>query len=235
MTTRPLLASLFGLGLLLAGQRVLAAPLSGFTARYEVTRNGSPMGTATLSLQAEGHGVWIFDTNIQGTAGLAALLGASIRQTSRFRWRGDLPEAISYDYQLNAAIKHKQSHLQVDWSKNQVATVQGKEHHSYPARPGIVERNTTPLALGLALRQGKHHITLPVAVKQEVQTQTFEVAAKDTVKVPAGTFHAERVDRTDADRGFSAWYVPARYPVPVELSQHDGGTLVMKLVSFTRP
>ncbi len=235
MTTRTLLASLFGLGLLLAGQRVLAAPLSDFTARYEVTRNGAPMGAATLSLHAEGQGVWIFNTNIQGTAGLAALLGASIRQTSRFRWRGDLPEAISYDYQLNAAIKHKQSHLRVDWSKNKVTTVQGKEHHSYPASPGIVERNTTPLALGLALRQGKCHIILPVAVKQEVQTQTFEVSAKETVKVPAGTFQAERIDRTDADRGFSAWYVPDRYPVPVELSQHDGGTLVMKLVSFTRP
>ena len=50
--------------------------------------------------------------------------------------------------------------------------------------------------------------------------------------MPAGRFQAQRVDRTDADRGFSAWYVPARYPLPVKLSQHDGGDLTMQLVSF---
>jgi hypothetical protein len=43
-----------------------------------------------------------------------------------------------------------------------------------------------------------------------------------------------RIDRTDADRGFSAWYVPGRYPLPVKLSQHDGGDLTMELVDFSQ-
>jgi len=50
--------------------------------------------------------------------------------------------------------------------------------------------------------------------------------------VPAGSFNAERVDRTDAERGFSAWYAPGKYLLPVKLSQHDGGDLVMELVSY---
>ena len=52
-------------------------------------------------------------------------------------------------------------------------------------------------------------LALPVAVRQEVQVQHFKVTGQEAIEVPAGRFDAQRVDRTDADRGFSAWYAPA--------------------------
>ncbi|TAM60766.1 MAG: DUF3108 domain-containing protein [Rhodanobacter sp.] len=235
MTIRPLLAPLFTLSLLLGAPAVLAAPPGDFTAIYQVTQDGAPMGEATVRLHASGHGEWTFSKDIKGTAGLAAMLGASDRESSSFRWKGDVPEAISYDYRLNTGIKNKQRHLRVDWPKHQVTVEEGKGVQTYPTSPGMVERNTLPLALGLALRDGQRQVVLPVAVRQQVQTQHFAVTGKETVKVPAGSFTAMRVERTDADRGFSAWYVPARYPLPVKLSQHDGGNMEMQLVSFTRP
>jgi hypothetical protein len=160
------------------------------------------------------------------------MLGASVDETSRFRWNGDLPEALSYDYKLNTGIKNKQRHLRVDWNTNQVSVDGSKGTETYPAQPGIVERNTLPLALGVALQGGKQLVALAVAVRQKVETQQFQVTGKESVTVPAGSFEAERIDRTDADRGFSAWYAPERYPLPLKLSQHDGGDLVMELVSF---
>ena len=235
MTIRPLPAPLLALALLLGAPAALAAPPRDFTAIYQVTQDGAPMGEATVRLHASGHGEWVFSKYIKGTAGLAAMLGASDRESSSFRWKGNVPEAISYDYRLNTGIKNKQRHLRVDWPKHQVTVDEGKGVQTYPASPGMVERNTLPLALGLALRDGQRQVALPVAVRQEVQTQHFAVTGKETVKVPAGSFKAMRVDRTDADRGFSAWYVPARYPLPVKLSQHDGGNMEMQLVSFTRP
>jgi len=50
--------------------------------------------------------------------------------------------------------------------------------------------------------------------------------------VPAGSFKAQRVERTDKDQSFSAWYVPQKYPVPVKLTQSDGGNLTLQLVSY---
>jgi hypothetical protein len=233
MTIRSLLASLLGLGLLFATQAADAAtPPKAFTATYNVLQAGQPMGVATIQLRAAGDGQWIYSKDVKGTAGLAALLGASVSESSRFRWNGDVPEAISYDYKMQAAVKQKQRHMTVDWANSRVTVDEGKGAQSYAASPGMVERNTLALALGLALRDGKQQIALPVAVRQEVQTQNFAVTGKEVVKVPAGSFKAERIDRTDADRGFSAWYVPARYPLPVKLAQHDGGDLVMELVSY---
>lgn len=232
MTIRSLLAPLLGLGLLLGTPAAPAATPTAFTAVYDVSQGGSPMGQATVSLRAVGNGEWIYSKDVKGTGGLAALLGASVTESSRFRWKGDVPEAISYDYQLQAAVKQKQRHLAVDWAKKQVTVDEGKGPQSYPSSPGMVERNTLALALGLALRDGKQQVALPVAVRQEVQVQNFKVTGKETVKVPAGSFDAKRIDRTDADRGFSAWYAPDRFPLPVKLSQHDGGDMVMELVSY---
>ena len=232
MTIRPLLAPLLGLGLLLAVQNAFAKPPTAFTATYQVLKDGSPMGEASIRLRPGERGEWIYSKDVKGTGGLAALLGANISETSHFRWKGDVPEAIGYDYRLDAAIKTKQRHLAVDWANHQVSVDDGKGPHTYPARPGMVERNTTALAIGLALRDGQQQIALPVAVRQEVETQNFKVSGKETVKVPAGSFETVRVDRTDADRGFSAWYAPGRYPLPVKLSQHDGGDMTLELASY---
>jgi len=231
MTMRPLLATLLALSFWL-GTATAATTPGAFTATYEVSRDGSPMGTATVSLQNDGNGQWTYRKAVKGTGGLAALLGASTDETSRFRWKGQLPEAISYDYQLRTGIKDKTRHLRVDWNARQVHVESSKGSESYPAQPGIVERNTLPLALGVALRDGQQQVALAVAVRQRVETQQFRVVGKENIQVPAGSFQAQRVDRTDADRGFSAWYAPERYPLPVKLSQHDGGDLTMELVSY---
>ncbi len=230
MTPRSLLAPLLGLALFLGTAN--ASTPTAFTATYNVLRGGSPMGVATISLHDDGNGQWTYRKIVKGTGGLAAMLGANMDETSRFRWKGDLPEALSYDYELHTGIKNKQRHLRVDWGSNQVRVEGSKGTETYPAQPGMVERNTLPLALGVALQAGKQQVALAVAVRQEVQTQQFKVAARETVQVPAGSFHAERVDRSDADRGFSAWYAPERYPLPVKLAQHDGGDMVMELVSY---
>ncbi len=232
MTIRPIIASILGLGLLFASLGVVAAPPHAFSAIYNVSQSGQPLGVARVSLRPADNGTWLYRKDVDGTGGLAAILGASIQESSRLRWKGNVPEAISYDYQLQAAIKNKQRHLRVDWAANQVTVNEGKGATTYAPQPGMVERNTLPLALGLALRSGQRDIALPVAVRQAVETQHFKVTGKETITVPAGTFDAVRVDRTDADRGFSAWYVPDRYMLPVKLSQHDGGDIVLELVSY---
>ncbi|MBP1473529.1 DUF3108 domain-containing protein [Frateuria sp. MAH-13] len=232
MTLRHLLRFAGALLLVSASGLAFATPPRAFTATYRVLRDGSPMGEATVSLKALGNGQWEYSKHMRGTAGLAALLGANLDEVSHFRWKGDVPEALSYDYRLDAAIKSRQRHVAVDWSKHQVTVDEGKGAITYATQPGMVERNTTALAIGMALRDGQKQIALPVAVRQAVETQRFKVTGKEKVTVPAGDFDTVRVDRTDADRGFSAWYAPDRYPLPVKLSQKDGGNLTMELVSF---
>ena len=225
-----------GFVLALASTAALATtPPQPFTATYQVLRGGSAIGEATIRLKPAGNGDYAYSNEIKGTAGLAAMIGASSSETSRFRWDHDTPETLSYDYRMDTAFKQKQRHMQVDWNARRVQVSEDHKRYSYAAVPGMIDRNTLPLAIGLALQDGEHSVNLPLGVKQRVEQQQFQVKGRGAVQVPAGSFQAERVERTDSNNAFEAWYVPAKYPVPVKLAQHDGGNLTLQLVSFRRP
>ncbi len=209
-----------------------ASAPSPFVATYQVLQGGQVIGEAVVSLKPAGAGQWEYSNQTHGTAGLAAALGANSSETTRFRWNNNAPETVTYDYRMDAAIKSKQRATRVDWNANQVSVDDGKGAETYAASPGLVDRNTAPYALGLALHDGKQAVTLPVAVKRNVENQQFKVAGSDDVKVPAGNFKAQRVERTDKDQSFSAWYVPQKYLVPVKLTQSEGGNLTLQLVSY---
>lgn len=212
-----------------------AAPPTPFTAKYQVLQGGEAIGEATISLKAVGNGEYEYSNQTKGTSGLAAMLGANTDETTRFRWNNDAPETLTYEYSMKAAIKNKQRHLKVDSATHQVSVDEGKGVINYTSVPGMVDRNTMPFALGLALQEGKQSVTLPVGVKQRVEQQQFKVKSTESIKVPAGNFQAERIQRTDADKPFDAWYVPQKFPLPVKLSQGDGGNFTLQLISYSQP
>jgi hypothetical protein len=230
MKTHLLRAGL-ALALALPAAAAIAADVpQSFTATYHVLQGGSPLGDATLTLKPVGNGQFEYTNKSQGTSGLAAALGASVSETSRFTWVGKVPQTVSYKYELASALKPKTRELTVTGQTVQVRD--NSKSYSYPAQPGMVDRNALPLALGVALRGGAKEASFPVAVKQAIENQSFKVSANEKVTVPAGTFQSVRVDRIDQDRGFNAWYVPAKYPVPVKLAQKDGGDLTLELVKY---
>jgi hypothetical protein len=72
-------------------------------------------------------------------------------------------------------------------------------------------------------------------VKQQIEQQQFKVQGTETIKVPAGSFQAVRVARSDSDKHFDAWYAPKQFAVPVKLAQSDGGDLTLQLIHYSSP
>jgi hypothetical protein len=233
-TLKPPYAILAGFGLALSATTAFAALPVPFTATYAVSQDGQPMGEATITLKSLGNGEYEYRNQSKGTSGIAAALGASSDDTTRFRWNNSAPETESYDSKVTA-FKSKHRTMQVDWNTKQVSVDEGKGPATYAAQPGMVDRNSLPLALGLALRNGSQSVTLPVGVRQGVEQQAFKVQGTEAVKVPAGSFQAERVASTDANKQFNAWYVPAKFALPVKLTQGGGGGLTLELVRYGSP
>lgn len=193
-----------------------SAPLPAFTAHYAVSKDGSRIGDATLSLQPDGDD-WVYTTKIKGTAGIASLLDVRIDETSRFHWVHQWPQMITYDYKFSATLKHHERQVRVEG--NQVNVTRDGHHYEYAAASGMVERHSTVLALAAALVAGKHDMTLAVATRKQMQQQHYAVSGQQTLTVPAGKFvNATNVKRTDNDRGISAWFATDRCPAPVKLT-----------------
>jgi hypothetical protein len=210
-----------------------AAPPQPFTASYQVLRDGETLGQATITLKSLGNNEYEYSNQMKGTAGLAAMLGINSSSVTRFRWNNNAPETETYTNKVTG-FKPKQRTMQVNWTSNQVSVNDNKGAMNYAATPGMVDGNTMPLALGLALASGHQSITLPVGVRQQVERQQYKVQGAEAVQVPAGNFQAARVTRTDSDKHFDAWYVK-QYPLPVKLMQTEGGDMTLQLTHFSSP
>lgn len=227
----------FGLALALtlvttfAAAAATAPPLPAFSARYQLLRNGSPIGEATLTLRSSGDS-WTFTTVSKGTAGLAGLLGAATHETSVFHWVGGLPQCDSYDFTLTTAVKQLHRSMHCDWHQHTIV-VDDKGTHTFAAKPGTLERHTVPLALAAGLANGKKQFDLPVAVRDRVEDQHYAAQGKATVQVPAGSFDAIRVGRTDGGDTFEAWFAPAKLPVPIKIDQRGKGGFSLELESWS--
>jgi len=211
---------------------IAAPPVPAFTAHYRVLQNGSPIGEATLTLAPGTKGTWTFTTASKGTGGIASLISASTREVSSFKWVGDLPQGISYDYTMNSALKQKHRSVRFDWASRSIDVDDNGSFH-FATQPGAVERHTIPLALAAGLAAGKTSFTLPVAVRDRIEMQHYAAQGKQNVSVPAGTFDATRVSRSDGGDTFEAWFAPAKVPAPVKIDQRGKNAFSLELESWS--
>jgi hypothetical protein len=214
------------------GAAVAAPPVPAFTAHYRVLQGGSPIGKATLTLAQGADDTWTFTTHSQGTAGLASLLAVSTREVSTFKWVGDLPQGIGYDYTMESALRQRHRSVRFDWD-NRTIEVNDKRTFRFPARPGALERHTVPLALAAGLAAGETRFTLPVAVRDRVEIQHYAAQGTQNVSVPAGRFDATRISRTDGGETFEAWFVPGKVPVPIRIDQRGKNDFSLELESWS--
>lgn len=233
MRTHNLTRSLLAGFALVVSTVAFAAQPTPFTAVYQVSSQGEMMGQATITLKSLGNGEYEYSNQMHGTSGLAAMLGANASDVTRFRWNNNAPETETYSSKT-IALKTKLRTMHVNWNNKEVTVDEGKGPTTYPAVPGMIDRNTIPYAVGLALRHGSQSVTLPVGSRQQVEQQQFKVEGTETVKVPAGSFKTERVTRTDSNKHFDAWYAK-QYPLPVKLAQSEGGDVELQLVRFSSP
>lgn len=228
---RALLRVLLPLALAGVAAAAAAAPLPAFTARYQVERDGAAIGEAMVSLRTDGDGRWVYRTETKGTDGLAALLGLSALEVSTLQWGPDgRPQSLDYRYDQQGGFKQRSRTAHFDWQAGRIAVQEGKGRWDYATAPGAVDRHAATLAIAAALRTGAKQIAVPVAVKDRIEVQHFAVTGSEPVQVPAGSFTAERVERRDDGKIVHSWYVPKRFPVPIEIGG-DGG-ITLKLVSY---
>ncbi len=207
-----------------------AGELKPMRAVYTVTRDGSAVGDATYTLNANPDGTWTLASETRGTSGMARMLGLNVREESVFRWKDDSARGVRYDYVQDTSFKSKKRHIEFDDASQQVHVREGKDHFDYAVGSGAMDRSSVPLVVGMALMRGTKDITLPVAVQDRVQQQRYVVKGSESVTVPLGTFKASLVERTDADGKGRSWYAP-NLPLPIraEKLQGDGSTIVLEL------
>lgn len=200
-----------------------------FEHRYEVLRNGSPLGEATIALRQADGDAWEFSTRTRGTRGLAGLAGAAIDEWSEFAWRDGRPELRRYRYRQDVAFRSRERSL-ARTAGDRIDSRDGDRRHELAFEPGTLDRHIVVLAIGADLARGADgELRYRVADRDDVEWHRYRVAGRERV----GALDAVRVERVREKPGrtTTSWLAPALGFAPVRIVQReaDGETIEMRL------
>lgn len=214
------------------------APVAPFHANYQVLRNGEAVGEATLSLRANGDGVWEFDSHTRGTSGMASLLGLDVAETSTFDWHDGHPQGLRYRYVQSAAIHSRTRDIDFDWKDATARVHDGNKQYRLSLQPNAIDRSLVTIALMADLQAHTPTLAYLIVHKDKVSRQQYVQSGRDTLDLPAGRIDAVRVEREggSSKRQTTSWFAPSRGWLPVKIEQvgKHGETITLQLTATAK-
>lgn len=211
---------------------------SPYRARYQVSRNGSTLGQAVVTLARDGK-AWRLRSETRGTEGLAALARVEIIEDSYFQIRDGKPETIDYSFQQKAAWKNRERKVSVDVDAGTILSTNKDRQHRFTYRPLAVDRQLVTLALSMDLARGrKGDLVYRVVDRDEFEDERYRVGARESLDSPVGKLRTLRVTRVRSTPGriTESWLAVDRGFVPVRILQTepDGDSFELKLLALER-
>lgn len=220
---------LFAAGLLLGGvpaARAACDATAPFDLPYRIAYGDLPIGSGSMSVFAEHRGCAVFRLLAHPDAALRWLIGG-LEDESHFCVDADGIRPTRFSHVR--AGNHSESYaLAFDWA---AARVRGGRFKEAALPPGALD----PLSVQLQVRDWLCRSTArggalpeaPLAVllvdHKGVRRYLLKVAAEETIEVPAGRFATVRVDRIDADRqGTRFWLARDHQFLIVRAQQRRG-------------
>jgi len=216
----------------------LAAAPAPYQAQYEVSRNGSKLGTATVVFNALPDGHYELRTDTIGSEGMAAIAGVTLNERSLLRWTGNVPETLSYSYRQKLAWKTKERSIQVDAGAGRITSTDKGQARTLKYTPGVLDRNAITVALIQDLAAHKTgDLIYPVADSDSVDAQRYRQAAVETMSTALGPQRAIRVERIrDSGNGrvTTLWFGVDKKYVPLQILQTEanGETIEMRVTAI---
>lgn len=212
---------------------LLATEVAPFVAHYEVSRNGSRLGEATLTLSKEGRD-WSFVNQILGTQGLAALGGVKITETSKFGYRNGEVETRQYTYVQESRFNNRRRSAQVDREGRRIVATDRDDVSELPYSTGVVDRQLLTIALMQAVASGE---TGPqpftVVGRRNVEPQTWQIGSVEPVpQSNEKGWRIERIRESADGRSTTLWLDQdqGHLPLRIEQREDDGSSLELRLV-----
>lgn len=178
--------------------------LTPVTARYKVTVNGIPAGTAaTVSVRSLG-----------GTRHEASFHVRNRffnhHEVSRFDWQACHVTAREYAHDFSGLGIERHSALTFDQARSMAVETRGDKRQEIPLAAEVTDSLNMAMLARCRLRDGVQNFMLPVVYRGERKDLTFKVVGKERVNTPAGSWDAVVVarDYPQGGRRTRVWVAP---------------------------
>jgi hypothetical protein len=201
-----------------------ASALEPFVAQYDVFRNGSRLGKATMQLSNSAGERWRIDLTMRGT-GLMRIAGINAEQSTVFDTVGEAYRPLSQATLRRAVFTRRQTTGVYDWSARQArwqGDVKKTRRTPVPLQPGDMSGLLINLAV---IRDAQPGRTLDYRFVDDgrMREHRYVVAAEpEPVSIDGMGYSALRVTRAQGNDETVIWVVNG-VPTPVRILQRENG------------
>ena len=217
-----------------------ARALAPFSARYQVFRDGDPMGDATMQVVKLDGARWRVDLSIRASHGLLRLAGLNLQQSTLFTVEDTGYKPLAQSTVRHALFSNKKTIGVYDWAAHK-AHWQGDVKKTRRAPVALQDGDMSGLLINLAvLRDARPGASLHYRFVDDgrVREHQYVVAPqREPQSVEDIGYDAMRVSRVRAggDDNQTVLWVVEGVPTPIRILQREGGedALDLRLVDYT--
>jgi hypothetical protein len=234
MTIRiPILCCSIAISMLAAAGSALAEPaFSPFTAVYEVTRAGKPIGRVEASLTRRDDGLWHYRIESEATAWYIRMLGISATESAWFQWHDDRLLPLTYHHVAREPGSDRFWQHRYDWQAGLSDTRTHDGQRQIELVPGTVD----PLTLRITAVQriagqapSFESFALSVLERDEIERQQYRFLRRERLEAGGRCFDTavfERHRKPGSSRNYTAYHARSLGWMPMRIVHDDDGKAI---------
>lgn len=238
MTTRSLIVAALLCGLALLAADAARAELQPYEARYSVYRNGKLSGKLEVRLAQEDGG-WALRSELQGTHGLARIVGARDREHVLGQV-DDSGRFVPREYARHTRVAGIDDRwlATFDWAKDRVVVVHdGKDRYDLPLDGRALDPLSLKLEIQRSLQQPEPRLEFLMVEEDEIDPQEFRLLEPERLETALGCLQTTPLEkvRRNSSRYTRAWHAPdfGNIQVRLEHGKTGGDHLEMRIIELT--
>jgi len=205
--------------------------LNGFSAHYNVDRNGMALGVVKKELSLTPPDTLTFKSTTIAEGIVALFVSDILTEESTIQLKNNVLRPLRYEYKKTDGKKGKQIKVEFDWKNKRL------NHSAIPDKVDLAANSHDLLSLQLALSQGlaqqQKKFDFIVVNHKRVKQFVITIAGTQNLKTSQGKLKTIRLEqeRNNSRYWFSFWFAPdLNYlPVIIQKTEHDGDKVTMRL------
>ena len=208
--------------------------LDGFSAEYDVIRNGLNLGVTKRQLVKRGSESLEFFSNTRAEGFVALLVSDVFTEHSVIQAGKEGIRPTQYAYQQNGGKTVKIFNASFDWDKQQLirSTTKGTE----PLAANTQDLLSFQLAIIVGLYQGQRNFDFTIVDHKRIQQHKLNYSGMETIATSQGKLNVVRLEHKNSRKNdrFTFWCAEKLHYLPIMIRkiEHDGDVVLLKLRKF---
>ncbi|MDH5181593.1 MAG: DUF3108 domain-containing protein [Gammaproteobacteria bacterium] len=211
-----------------------ASGLQGYTAHYDVKRNGMTLGVSERQLVKQSDTRFIFTSRTRASGLVGIFVSDVVTEQSTIDINGAELRPLNYIYAQTGSSKKKNIEIDFDWQNLRLVHSALPGLNQFPA--GAHDLLSYQLAVGRELLAGNKSFSITVVDHKRIRTHSLRVAGTETFTSKQGEVKTIRLDEQAEGQPyrFIFWIAPDLNYLPVKISkvEHDGDKVTLILRQY---